>query len=191
MTQEIEIEYKNLLTKNEFNHILYSLPFQGGVQTQTNHYFETTNFSLKEKGCALRIREKNSTYTLTLKEPHSTGLLETHDVMTVNEASEWMSGAFHTNGQVKKQLADKNISLEDLLYCGSLTTRRRELEYEDVLLVLDYSTYGNSADYELEIEAKSEESGRKKIAEVLERFDIQKRDTPNKIQRFFAAMGSL
>lgn len=51
-----------------------------------NHYFETPNFSLKEAGSALRIRHKGETYTLTLKQPAEVGLLETHQVVTENEA---------------------------------------------------------------------------------------------------------
>ncbi|MFP3488877.1 CYTH domain-containing protein, partial [Staphylococcus sp. SIMBA_130] len=59
---------------------------------QINHYFETKEFSLKELGCAIRIREKDGKYTLTLKEPHPDGLLETHDLLTKQEALNWMNG---------------------------------------------------------------------------------------------------
>lgn len=51
-----------------------------------NHYFETPDFSLKEAGSALRIRHKGETYTLTLKQPAEIGLLETHQVVTEDEA---------------------------------------------------------------------------------------------------------
>ncbi|SEQ44288.1 Uncharacterized protein YjbK [Virgibacillus subterraneus] len=187
MAQEIEIEYKNLLTKDEFERILYSLPFPNGAQTQTNHYFETADFSLKKNGCALRIREKNNTFTLTLKEPHDTGLLETHDTLTKPEAVQWINGEFVAKEYTSKQLENKGIYLDDLKYFGSLTTKRRELNYQDVLLVLDYSSYGDTSDYELEIEATSEEIGLKMMQDILEKFNIKQRQTPNKIQRFFSS----
>ncbi|WP_164669455.1 CYTH domain-containing protein [Virgibacillus doumboii] len=185
MAQEIEIEYKNLLTESEFNRVLDSLPFPEETQTQTNHYFETADFSLKENGCALRIREKNGIFTLTLKEPHDTGLLETHDTLSEQEAHDWITGRFVPKKHTSKQLAAKDISLDDLTYLGSLVTDRRELKYDNVLLVLDYSTYNGTSDFELEMEAASEEIGREAMRKVLEKFSIEKRQTPNKIQRFF------
>ncbi|MGP4106695.1 CYTH domain-containing protein [Virgibacillus sp. L01] len=187
MAQEIEIEYKNLLTKDEFDRVLYSLPFPSDAETQTNHYFETADFSLKKNGCALRIREKNNTFTLTLKEPHDTGLLETHDTLTKQEANQWINEEFIGKEYTSKQLENKGINLNDLKYLGSLTTERRELNYHDVLLVLDYSTYGDTSDYEMELEAASEEIGLKTMQDVLDKFNIKRRQTPNKIQRFFTS----
>lgn len=187
LAQEIEIEFKNLLTKEEFNCILYSLPFPSEPKNQKNHYFETADFSLKKSGCALRVREKNDTYTLTLKEPHTTGLLETHDTLTRQEAHEWMKGNSIAKEHTSKQLAKREILTEDLIYFGSLTTERRELKYGAVLLVLDYSIYGDTSDYELELEATSEAIGRETMEEILEKFTIKNRHTPNKIQRFFAS----
>src|SRR5699024_6280641 len=92
MGQEIEIEYKNLLTKQEFNHLLHHFSFPQPGKKQTNYYFETKNFTLKENRSALRIREKDGNYQLTLKEPHVNGLLETHDMLTESEAMDWLQG---------------------------------------------------------------------------------------------------
>ncbi|SFA82652.1 Uncharacterized protein YjbK [Lentibacillus halodurans] len=188
MRQEIEIEFKNLLTKEEFNRLFENLPFPEESQLQTNHYFETADFSLKKMGCALRIREKDGTFTLTLKEPHANGLLETHDSLTQEEADNWMNGNKVLEKNVSKRMAEKGITIEKLNYYGSLITKRRELNYKNMLLVLDYSTYHGSNDYELEIEAASEAAGLERMHEILTDFNIKKRDTPNKIQRFFSAM---
>ncbi|GAA0432818.1 CYTH domain-containing protein [Lentibacillus halophilus] len=187
MTQEIEIEYKNMLTADEFDQLLNTLPFPKEGQTQTNHYFETANFSLKEQGCALRIREKNGDYTMTLKEPHTTGLLETHDHLTKQQADSWLSGNPTNADGILKQIADKGIAAADLLYYGSLTTYRRELVYGDVLLVLDVNTYLQTTDYELELEAESEQAGLNTMQQLLDDYQIEQRNTPNKIRRFFTA----
>lgn len=185
LAQEIEIEYKNLLIKDEFNRLLEQLPFPEKGQTQTNHYFETEDFSLKKLGCALRIREKNGTYTLTLKEPNATGLLETHDKLTAEEADAWINGKPSNENNTAKRIAEKGITVENLVYLGSLQTKRRELTYNQTVLVLDYSTYHGHADYELEIEAASETAGQETMRKFLTEFGIEKRHTPNKIQRFF------
>ncbi|MFC3040569.1 CYTH domain-containing protein [Virgibacillus xinjiangensis] len=185
MTQEIEIEYKNLLTKEEFQRLLTSLPFPDSGKIQTNHYFETTEFSLKQHGSALRIREKGGEYQLTLKEPHPDGLLETHDRLTRNEVDAWLNGDFIFKPNVGQQLEEKGILHEDLEYYGSLTTSRREIEHRGVLLVLDYSTYNGREDYELELEADSKELGTARFDELLTEHNLKRRKTPNKIQRFF------
>jgi uncharacterized protein YjbK len=186
MAQEIEIEYKNLLTKEEYNCLLESLPFPETGVTQTNHYFETKDFSLKQKGCALRIREKRGTFQLTLKEPHPQGLLETHDSLSKQEANDWIAGNIIAKENTSKQLVNLGISPANLIYYGNLTTERRELHQDHVLIVLDYSRYNGKSDYELEVEAPSREIGVKAFHSLLERYHIKEKHTPNKIKRFFA-----
>lgn len=188
MTQEIEIEYKNLLTKKEFNYLLDSLPFPDESLKQTNFYFETKDFSLKENGSALRIREKDGHYRLTLKEPHPEGLLETHDTLTTNEAMDWLDGSNIAKEHTTKQLNKMNISPQDLIYYGSLITHRREINYRQVLLVLDYSIFNGKTDYELELEAPNETIGLETFNTILTANQIPKRKAANKIQRFFASL---
>ncbi|WP_430787657.1 CYTH domain-containing protein [Virgibacillus flavescens] len=187
MVQEIEIEYKNLLTEEEFKQLLTIFPFPESGIWQTNHYFETKNFALKEKGAALRIREKNGAYVLTLKEPHPEGLLESHDALSEEEAQQWLAGTPVAKSQVVEQLHSLNVNLEDLVYYGKLATERYELNYQDTLLVLDYSVYNGIYDYELEIEAQSKEAGQNMLYSLLHQHGIVKKETPNKIKRFFAS----
>jgi len=188
MAQEIEIEYKNLLTEKEFNHLLYHLPFPLSGETQTNYYFETKDFALKSHKSALRIREKNGAYRLTLKEPRKVGLLETHDNLTKQEADAMIKEQFNFNNEVSEQLKKLDISFEDLVYYGRLKTVRRETNYEGALLVLDYSTYNGTADYELELEARSQQTGKEIFVTVLNKYNIPIRETPNKIKRFFSTL---
>jgi uncharacterized protein YjbK len=114
------------------------------------------------------------------------GLLETHDVLTKQEAEAMLKGHAFPQKEVSQQLANINIRIADLFYFGSLKTRRRETKYKDVLLVLDYSTYNGREDYELELEAPSEETGRRTFNSLLQKYDIPERKTPNKIERFFS-----
>ena len=81
MTEQIEIEFKNLLTETEFEHLLRNFHIsRDQFITQRNHYFDTPEFLLKDRACALRIREKDGQYEMTLKQPLPTGqgLLETN-----------------------------------------------------------------------------------------------------------------
>src|SRR5699024_12827782 len=92
MSQEIEIEFKNLLTKEAFDYLLKAFLFPTNGQTQVNYYFETEQFDIQKNKCALRIREKNNTYQLTLKEPHLHGILEIHNYLSHMEANYWLTG---------------------------------------------------------------------------------------------------
>ncbi|WLV25555.1 CYTH domain-containing protein [Aciduricibacillus chroicocephali] len=188
MAQEIEIEFKNLLSKEEYTKLRAGLPFHSASMTQTNHYFDTEAFNLKQKGSALRIREKNDRFTLTLKEPHPDGLLETHDTLTDEEAASWIEGSPLPKENVGEQLEQLGVNEADLKLFGSLTTERLETKSNGVLLVLDYSTYNGENDYELEIEAMDRKSGQAAMEEVLQEFSIPRRKTPNKIERFYNSM---
>ncbi|MGA0875693.1 MAG: CYTH domain-containing protein, partial [Bacilli bacterium] len=70
MSTNIEIEAKILVSEKEFTQLkaLLNLSEKHKV-TQTNYYVDDTKGSLRSYGFALRIRELNQTYTLTLKSP--------------------------------------------------------------------------------------------------------------------------
>ncbi|MYL50140.1 CYTH domain-containing protein [Halobacillus litoralis] len=186
MAQEIEIEFKNLLTEDEYEKVYHFLPFKSvELMEQTNYYFETEDLNLKQQGAALRIRQKSGQWTLTLKQPHAEGLLETHDSLTEEEANLWIQNKMTEKPHVSRQLDDLGISFKDLHYLGSLTTRRKELAYKEATVVLDHSLYYDKEDYELEVEASSKKTGKKVIDEILHACNIPNRETDNKIKRFY------
>lgn len=49
MSQEIEIEFKNMLTKQEFKNIAALQLTEKDFTDQKNHYFDTDSFALKQK----------------------------------------------------------------------------------------------------------------------------------------------
>ncbi|MCA1011349.1 CYTH domain-containing protein [Halobacillus halophilus] len=188
MSQEIEIEYKNLLTKDEYDRVHQLYPFESvEFMEQTNYYFESDDLKLRSLGAALRIRKKNDQWTLTLKQPHPEGLLETHDSLSEHEADLWIQNRMVEKPNVGKQLDELGVSLDDLKFLGSLTTRRKEIEYKDTLLVLDHSLYYDQEDFELELEAKSKEQGKNVFSQILNQCNIPERETDNKIKRFYKA----
>jgi len=188
MPQEIEIEYKNIISENEYKQMLAAYPFPKENVEQINHYFETTNQSLGSYGCAIRIREKLNTYTITLKEPHPDGLLETHDRISKETFQEWLNGNIIPQPNTSRQLQKLGISSEDLVYKGHLKTIRHETSYKGVLLVLDQSEYNGIKDYEFELEAPTKPLGTQIFTDILQEQLIPKRNTPNKIERFFTSL---
>ncbi|OCA84543.1 CYTH domain-containing protein [Bacillus sp. FJAT-27225] len=186
MGQNIEIEFKNLLYKEEFNKIAgkFSLG-QSDFKHQVNHYFDTDSFDLKKAGSALRIREKGGSYILTLKQPYGDGLLETDQRLTLEEATDAIQGGCLPAGEVKHEVEKLGIQFNGLAYFGTLETSRAEVEYQGGLLVLDHSRYLDTEDYELEFEAEEFDIGRRTFTSLLEKLGIPKRETPNKIRRFY------
>lgn len=185
MNQEIEIEFKVLLSENKFNQILSALNFPAEAFTQVNYYFETPDFKLKKNNSALRIRKKNSSYVVTLKEPHPEGILETHDHISESDFDKAINDNYLSAPNCIKQLNKKDISIKNIEYVGSLTTERYEFTDEKLIYVLDKSFYNNTIDYELEIEAPSKAIGLKIFNELITKFNIEKLPQVTKIERFY------
>ncbi|WLD94926.1 CYTH domain-containing protein [Alkalihalobacillus sp. AL-G] len=193
MNQEVEIELKNLVNKQEFEQIMlhFGLTLASFVE-QTNYYFDTTDFRLKELGCALRIRQKKNQYTFTLKQPHGEALLETHELLNEQTAHKFISGKLNEKSDMMNLLQHKlNIEPSSLRSLGSLTTCRAEINYQSGLLVFDHSMYLHHEDFEIEFEVKDAAQGKYEFEQFLQKFNIPKRKTPNKIRRFFDVKKSL
>ncbi|WP_070119731.1 CYTH domain-containing protein [Bacillus marinisedimentorum] len=186
MAREIEIEFKNIVQKDEFERLKAVFHIeQQAFHLQMNHYFDTPSFSVKEKGAALRIREKNGSLTLTLKQPHPDGLLETHQKLAQQQAEQLQNSGKMPDGDVKQALHSLNVTGEQIQYLGKLATLRAETEYKGGTLVFDESTYLEKTDYEIEYETDSAEQGEKAFHDLMKDHGIPLRDTRNKIRRFF------
>ena len=192
MSQSIEIEFKNLLSIEEFNRMIsYFQLSDDHFFRQINHYFDTEDFALKNLGCALRIREKKEHFEMTLKQPHPDGLLETTQTLTAKEANALLNGELFMEGVVEAQIESLGIDVTNLVYFGSLTTDRAELSYQNGLLVLDFSSYLNTKDYEVEYEVSNREQGEPIFISLLTELKIPLRKTSNKTQRFYDQKKSL
>ncbi len=184
--QEIEIEFKNLLTKEEFSRLISHFSIKEDTFiTQKNHYFDTPQFDLKEKKSALRIREKNDEFIFTLKTPLEKNLLETNQLLTRQESDKLLKEQLLPEGEVKNSLLKLGVSINFLQHFGTLTTSRAEVDYKDGLLVFDVSSYLNKVDYELEYEVKNRNTGEEIFLDLLKELKIPVRNTDNKVKRFY------
>ncbi|MEJ6527233.1 CYTH domain-containing protein [Exiguobacterium sp. USCH10] len=183
MTQEVEIEFKSMLTKDEYEKLIQAYKLEDRVRWQANDYFDTPTFQLKKQGAALRIREKKHGQVLTLKQPNEVGLLETHAAITEEEAEDLFKYGIIHDDQMKQALApfQLNAALEHL---GRLETNRAERQTEDGLLVLDESHYLETTDYEIEFEVTNEEAGKRAFERLLAEHGLPYRPAKNKIVRF-------
>ncbi|EUJ25155.1 adenylate cyclase [Listeria grandensis FSL F6-0971] len=189
MSQELEIEFKNMLTASEYDLLINEFRLvEADFFTQTNYYFDTADFQLKDRLAALRIRKRELHYELTLKTPEQIGLLETTQILAEEQVTAILDGANIPVGQVRDALYTLGINHQDLVMFGSLTTTRAEKTYKKGLLVFDKSFYSDTHDFELEYEVADFEKGKLLFHRFLEDRQIPQRPTKNKILRFYEAV---
>lgn len=189
MSEEIEIEFKNLLTEKEYQTLLYSFnATENELFTQINSYFDTPDWDLKKLHAGLRIRLLPDSAELTLKTPFENHLLETTDSLSLIEAEKLISeGKIKADGAVGAKLKSLNISPEQLRLLGTLKTTRFERQTSQGLFVLDKSYYDNEVDYELEFEVPDYSIGKIHFDNFLEKHQIPLRPSKNKIARMIDA----
>lgn len=188
MNKHIEIEFKNLLNEKEFRQLIeYFHVGASNFKTQKNHYFDTLGFSLKQQDSALRIREKNGRYELTLKQPATEGLLETNQDIPEETAYGFLKHNIFPDGEIRHLILECGIDPKDFTCFGTLQTDRFEFPYKEGLLVLDHSSYLNQEDFELEYEVTDAKAGKKNFLTLLETLQIPVRETENKVKRFYRA----
>ncbi|EUJ35661.1 adenylate cyclase [Listeria weihenstephanensis FSL R9-0317] len=138
MSKDLEIEFKNMLTEEEYTTLIEEFRLkEDDFFTQTNYYLDTADFQLKDKLAALRIRKRELYYELTLKTPEQVGLLETTQILVEEQVTAILDGANIPVGQVRDLLQTLGVDHQDLIMFGSLTTTRAEKDYKNGLLVFD------------------------------------------------------
>lgn len=192
MSQEIEIEFKNILTKDQYENLLKEFNIeQQMIIRQTNHYFDTPDWHLRNLSSGLRIRETNSKIVCTLKEKTSQNThLETTDVLTSEEATLMLDAKGFYASSVMSKLQQLQVPIDQLSVFGTLTTDRIEIPFEGGTLVLDHSFYLNCDDFEVEYETNDEIIGSTIFDNFLIKYNIEKRKTDKKIARFMMALQS-
>lgn len=190
MNQEIEIEFKNLLNEAEYQTLLNQVFDKTSQEyVQTNVYFDTTDFLLKEHSCALRIRIKDKDAEMTLKTPFEGHHKELNLSLDKEEAEDLIrKGFFSVPEEINTILVKENLPYIDTVKrIADLKTKRIEKSTENGLIVLDKSWYSDTIDFELEVESHSIEAGAKLFQAILSEFSIPERKTENKIARAFKA----
>jgi len=190
MSELLEIEFKNSLSYDEYEKIVkHFKPNPESLLKQINIYFDTNNLQLQENKMALRTRLVDDRIELTLKQHAAIGLLETTDIITKEDLDQLITNQILVVGDVSKKLAELQIT-NSLYEIASLTTYRYEFHYLDNLIALDKSIYYNHIDYEIELETKEYEYGKKVFFELLESFQIPKKEIKSKIFRAYSYKNS-
>ena len=168
MSSNIEIEAKSLISEDEYEKIIDKLNL-GKYRKfkQTNYYIDTEDRFLKRNGIALRIREKDENFELTLKTPLSEGLLEKNENISCRGLDNLKNKQIFPEGNIKKFLEILGVSIKELKVLTSLTTERISMDYSIYHIDLDKNIYSNIVDYELEVESSSMENAKEEITNIL------------------------
>ncbi|MGI6607742.1 MAG: CYTH domain-containing protein [Erysipelotrichaceae bacterium] len=157
MKQQLEIEFKTLVTKEQFDKLI-SLYWPLLFYKQHNYYYRPLSCDY-----SFRIRIKENKKIFTLKEKIDNNILE-HE--------KTFSGPFYEDNEIKNTLDRLNIyppfNLE-----GELITYRAVVESELAQLCFDINHYNNLIDYEIEYEIKKDHDGLRRFKEILSEADIR------------------
>ncbi|MBO1220339.1 CYTH domain-containing protein [Staphylococcus nepalensis] len=185
MSTNNEIEFKQLLSKANYQDIYDKYFLDEKAFSQTNYYIDTLNFDLKSHQSALRIRVKNNAYEMTLKVPAEIGLLEYNFETNIEPKLNKQIESQDLPEDILDQLLNMGIDIDSLIILGDLTTERIEKEIDGNLLVLDKNRYLGFEDFELEYEVYDYNEGLIQFKSILNQFNIKHEMPNNKVQRFF------
>ncbi|MFA5542686.1 MAG: CYTH domain-containing protein [Bacilli bacterium] len=182
------VEFKSLLTKEEYEKLIDL--FKGNkTDSQTNHYFDTSRFSLKALSASLRVRERES-LQLTLKRKKGYSINENTVDITKEELSEIIASGKVSNEEIAHEL-NNLIGNQKLINFLSLCTYRMYMPYKSGVLFLDKSEYLGVTDYEIEFAASSYHTGKRDFIELINQVEIQYKKSDKKIRRAFNAYKKL
>lgn len=171
MSNAIEIEAKALVRQEDYRKLVSLFP-SCKRYVQTNYYVDTEKLDLAKEGIALRVREKNGVYEMTLKTPLSEGLLEKNCSLTPEEFNALRKDGDFPHRDIARFLTMLGFNVDELKILTSLTTYRVDVSYEGGLLSIDQNEYSNDVDYEIEFEYNNLEGAQKILKELLEKNDI-------------------
>lgn len=188
MAKTREIEFKSMLTENEFAMLCQHYQLTSDTfKTQTNCYFDTEDYKLRSLGWGLRIRLYADRGELTLKVPAAEGgLWEYTDALTLETAQtlRTQGTCLHT-GAVADKLQEAGLSATEVKLLADLTTKRAEFSIPEGLLALDENFYGTTHDFELELEVSDPVHGQAAFLQLLQQLHLTYRPAENKISRAF------
>ncbi|MGT2716127.1 CYTH domain-containing protein [Streptococcus respiraculi] len=183
----LEIEYKTLLTKTEFERLLADFSDVTPV-IQTNYYIDTPDFSLRKHRHSLRIRTLEDRAELTLKIPQDIGNQEYNQDLTLEQAQIILQKVELPEGDILRLIRQTKTALEALTVWGQLTTKRYEKETTVGLMALDENSYQDQKDYELEVEVQDAEQGKRDFEDYLKQHHISFKYASSKVARTAATI---
>lgn len=188
MSENLEIEYKSMVNSVDFSRLIHHFDVKPeDFFIQENIYFDSADGILKKHRFGLRIRLFDTSAELTLKVPQPEGLLEVTDHLTRAQAEQILTAdSLPLHSHVSDYLKKCAIEPNDLHQIGSLKTRRAQKQISQGLLALDESWYGQSHDFEIELEVSDAAQGKLDFTQMLRDLSVPLVPAENKILRMLS-----
>lgn len=189
--KELEIEFKNMLSGQEYGRLEEKYFSSQKPVVQTNFYIDTPDLDMRKNRILLRIRDAEGVQMMTLKEPTEKGVMEYHGEVSgeLNFDRDIRPGELPEI--IREELARYDIDISQLKIYGALSTERRQVPYREGLLVLDRNTFLDEEDFELEYEVDNYDKGETRFLHVLEDAGIERRGEVTKSERFYNKLASI
>lgn len=204
---------RSMLTKEEYETIL--VRYTGKMDFQTNHYFDTSHFTLRAVDASLRIRERGTflnvtipleeavraerkfklhekgkkTFELVFRRKKKYDFQDLRQELSIDEFNAILSSGFLPDGQIKKELETliKTQRIENFM---NLSTDRFQFRYEDFTVCLDKNAYCGVVDYDLEVNFDSKPATVATAVAIIKDLHIDYKRAPRKIARAWDALRS-
>lgn len=177
MNQNHEIEFKTIISEENYHSLINKFILTDNIFLQTNHYFDTSDLKLSKHAIVLRIRQKGDRFfKLTLKSQQEDNAFESHILLTPEQAKEMIHNGFQT----KAFFTDLD---ERVTFVASIDNYRASMPYQQGVMFIDRCEYCGTVDYELEYEVTNYEEGYHQFHLFLEQHVIKKVSTRRKSDR--------
>ncbi len=95
MNHNHELEFKTIISKDHYHHLLDNYVLNDNIFLQTNYYFDTNDLLLSSQSIVLRIRQKGDRfYKLTVKSQQEGNAFESHLLLNVIQANKMIQEGF-------------------------------------------------------------------------------------------------
>lgn len=176
MINNIEVEYKILLSKDNFDKLSNLYPDKIFTK-QVNTYYDTKNNDLRRMHCGMRIREKDNKFLITLKVPTIKGHEEFECYVSENSSNMFKTSEINI---ILKKLG----IFDDVIAIGECVTYRAVIKTNKAELCFDINEYNGITDYEIEYEQTTDHDGITEFNKILSQVGLTYfKNCPSKIKR--------
>ncbi len=177
---EREFEAKGLISQKDFEKLVDNLEINE-IRQQQNTYIDTKDGFFKSQMCALRLRIIDGKYIFSLKRQDTDGATEWNDELSELQFNQIISTASINLSTFKCPYNE----VLDNLQIVTISTKRYVCNVNGYSIELDVTTFGDTIDYEIEIESENLIQAEKIMDTLVKEYSLDIKKSYPKIARYF------
>ena len=172
-----EYEARVMVSELQYEQILsyYSKSYKPKeYMTNINVYFDYEDLYLTNHHIVIRTRNiSENSYELTLKIKGEKSDLELNHILSKDEYENMKKEVIIPDSPILDKLKELNVDIDRLIMITELRTDRLEVQYKKHLLVIDKNYYGNTVDFNVEVESYSRNAAKRYLMQHVSRFGVE------------------